>query len=137
MATYLKDHEVPESAIILDYIEGRGQDEVGHLAAILKQHTFHSVVIVDTYYRITRLKLIYRHAGITDIQQAHSGQLQQGDIAPITVEVIAFYNDLLNFYVVPAAQKAVKEAKSSEGKIQEGADAARKSVDKGLENLSK
>ena len=137
MAGYLKDHEVPENAIILDYIEERGQGEAGNLSAIMKQHTFHSAVIVDTYYRITRLKMIYRHAGITDIQQAHSGKLQQGDIAPITVEIIAYYNDLLNFYVVPAAQKAVKEAKTGSEKVQEGADSARKSVEKGLDNLPK
>lgn len=137
MARYLETHGIPAKGIIEDHRGDNTQDTARNLAEIMKQRHFHSVMIVTDYFHITRTKLALRHEGISDIQKAHVGKLQQTDAFPIAREVVAFYVYLGRFYLLPEAEKAREEAKVGEEKIKTEAEKAKEKVDKSLNSMAK
>jgi hypothetical protein len=80
-------------------------------------------MIVTSYYHITRTKLALEHAGVRDIEQAHSGVVEKDDAFMIARETIAFYYYLGKFYLLPAAENARQEAGPALEKVKQDVQA--------------
>ena len=121
MSNYLVEHQVPVTAVLQDKIGVHTSDTGEDVARIMHQRNLHSVMIVTNYYHVTRTKLALKHAGLTDIEQAHVGVVQKEDAAMLGREVVALYYYLGKFYFLPAAEKAKDEAKVDSEKLREQA----------------
>jgi vancomycin permeability regulator SanA len=121
MAKYLRSHNVPEKAIIEDH-EGTNTDATAHdVARIMAQHHFQSVMVVTSYYHITRTKMALRREHVTDISQAHAGVVAKEDAFNIGREVVDVLYHFIRYELVPATQQAtsavVSEAHNLGGQI--------------------
>jgi uncharacterized SAM-binding protein YcdF (DUF218 family) len=137
MAKYLESHGIPSNAIIEDHREKNTQDTARDMAEIMKSHRFHSVMVVTDYYKMTRMKLALHHDGVTEIEKAHVGNLQKQDAWEINREVVALYDYIGKFYLLPAAEKLKKEAQVGIDKFKANAEKAKEKVDKKFDSLSK
>jgi vancomycin permeability regulator SanA len=146
MWNYLVEHNVPSTAVIQDRVGVHTSETGVDVAHIMQMRGLHSVMVVSNYYHITRLKLALRHAGVTNIEQAHVGVVQVQDAPMLGREVIALYYYLGKFYVMPAAEKAKQdvdngkfkqEIQEAGQKIESEADRARDTVHEDLESKQK
>ena len=90
-------------------------DTVDNIAAYMKGRS-KSVVLIADYYRLARLKLTLWREGIRGIQQAHTGQLQKEDVIGILNEDIRIYQDVIQWYALPAWKK-ISETVGSDCKV--------------------
>lgn len=134
---YLEQKGIPSSAISVDQTGDTTLDTARSAAKIMKSHRYESVLIVSDYFRMTRLKLALEHEGVVEVQKAHVGKLQKEDAWNIGREVIALYEYLGKYYILPTAEKVKEEAKVGADKASVEAEKAKKSVDKSLDNMSK
>ena len=117
MGQYLNAHGVPGLSVIEDH-HGVNTDATAHdVAALMRQHGFRSVMIVTSYYHITRTKMALKREGVHDIAQVHAGVVNKEDAFNIAREVVDIYYHLFKFYIGPAAQKAAVEAKAAAQQI--------------------
>lgn len=141
MSRYLQEHGVPASAIVEDHDGTHTQDSAANLAVIMKAEKLHSVMVVTDYYQITRTKLALRHEGVTEVQQAHVGRLEKKDAYMVGREVVALYDYLYHYYLMPEAKKITEkvtaEAKTGTDKIKDDAEKTKENVDKKIDSLSK
>ena len=130
MAQYLEAAKVPADAIIQDHRGVKANDTVDNFTRIMKDQRFHSVLLVTDYYRIARLKLVLRHAGVREIEQVHVGEWKKEDNLDILREQIVIYKDLYNWYLLPATAKVSEEtdveAKALKEKVNNGLDSLHK-----------
>ena len=122
MARYLMAHGVPAGAILEDR-HGVNTDATAlDVASEMRARKFKSVMIVTSYYHITRTKMAFRRQGIHDLAQVHAGTVRQGDLFAIAREVADIYYHLFRYYLGPAAQHAAvavrDEAQNLGGQIQ-------------------
>jgi len=106
-------------------------------AALLKEHDFNSVMIVTDYYHMTRTKLAFIHEGVTSLQKAHIGVLQQSDAEAIGRDVLALFGYVTQVYVLPELEKIKKEAVVGADKAKADVEGAKKKVDKSLDTMPK
>ncbi len=130
MAHYLEAKDVPANAIIQDHRGEKANDTIDNLARIMKDHRFHSVLLVFDYDRLEHVKLVLRHAGIREIEQAHVGEWKKEDSMDILKEDIAIYRDIYHWYVQPTAaevsEKTSEEEKVLKDKVSTGLDSMHK-----------
>jgi len=107
MGQYLNAHGVPGLAVIEDHHGVNTDATARDVAELMRRHGFRSVLIVTSYYHITRTKMALQREGVRDIAQVHAGVVNKEDAFNIAREVIDIYYHLCKFYVGPAAQKAV------------------------------
>jgi vancomycin permeability regulator SanA len=136
MVKYLTSKGIPASVIVIDKA-GTVQEGVNGAVTIMRADHFDSVMIVDKYYQLTRMKIILFHEGIAEIQKAHVGQLQMGDIWDIGQEVFAIYDYVGSMYILPTVEKIRQEFMVGADKAKVDADAAKDKVDKSLDTLPK
>jgi vancomycin permeability regulator SanA len=117
MAQYLNAHGVSGLAVIEDH-HGVNTDATAHdVAELMRQHGFRSVMVVTSYYHITRTKMALKREGIHELAQVHAGVVNKEDAFNIAREVIDIYYHLFKFYIGPAAQKAAVVAKAAAQQI--------------------
>jgi hypothetical protein len=78
----------------------------------MRERGFSSMMIVTSYYHITRTKMALKREGIRNIAQVHAGVVNKEDAFNIAREVIDIYYHLFKFYLGPAAQKAAIAVKA-------------------------
>ncbi len=137
MRKYLVDHGVPSKAVL----EATGARDTWGLAVdvseIMKGHDFQSVMLVTNYYRMTRLKLALKHAGVLEVEKSHLGSVRLDDSWSMAREVCALYYYVGKTFLLPAAEKLKDEAKVEADKAGVEAEKARANVDKDLDKLPK
>jgi vancomycin permeability regulator SanA len=110
MGQYLNAHGVSGLAVIEDH-HGINTDATARdVAELMRLHGFRSVMIVTSYYHITRTKMALKREGIHAIAQVHAGVVNKDDAFNIAREVADIYYHLFKYYLGPAAQKAAVEA---------------------------
>jgi uncharacterized SAM-binding protein YcdF (DUF218 family) len=134
---YLEQHGVPSSAILEDAGDRKPREMARDVAEIMKSHQLTSLMLVDDYYRMSRLKLMLLHVGVNDIRKAHLGSLSAQDAVPIACEVLALYEYVGRTYLMPAAKKIKEEAVTASDKAKSEAERAKDSVNRGLDALPK
>jgi vancomycin permeability regulator SanA len=122
MAHYLEAHQVPSDAIIVDYRGPKAVDSVEGIIRIMKNEHFQTVMVINSYYRLERLKLNLRHEGIKYVEQAHSGEWRKEDLPDVVTEDYKIYNDINTWFLLPtekiAQEKAKEETKVVEDKLE-------------------
>ncbi len=98
MVQYLESKGVPSSAIIGDEGNGDTQTTTHRWVGVMKDRNLTSVMVVTTYYQVTRLKLALWQQGATPVEQNHVGALQASDTYDIGRETIEFYHYLGKYY---------------------------------------
>jgi vancomycin permeability regulator SanA len=121
MCNYLVEHQVPIGAIVQDRGGANTDDTSEDVERIAKERDLHSVMIVTDYYHITRTKLALHHAGVTDVEQAHSGVVKTEDAPRLGREILALYFYIGKFYFIPWASKAQAQAQVDSEKLKEQA----------------
>jgi vancomycin permeability regulator SanA len=121
MFNYLVEHQVPHDAILQDRGGANTDDTSEDVERIAKERDLHSVMIITDYYHITRTKLALRHAGVTDIEQAHSGVVKTEDAPRLAREILALYFYIGKFYLIPWAHQAQSQAQVDGEKLKEQA----------------
>ncbi len=117
MARYLMAHGVPSRAILEDH-GGVNTDATAHdVAFAMRERRYASVMIVTSYYHITRTKLAFRREGIHNLSQAHAGVVRKEDAFSVGREVVDLYYHLFKFYLGPAARQAVVAVTEEAGKL--------------------
>ncbi len=138
MAQYLESKGVPANAVIVIDHGGETTEETARdVAEIMKQHDFHSVMIVTDYYHVTRTKLALSHEGVLEVDKVHVGALRKEDAWRIGREVVALYKYVGTVYLLPAAEKARTEAQVGMDKAKIDAEQAKQKVNKSLDNMAK
>lgn len=95
MKDYLIAHQIPATQIITD---NRGNDTyltVKNCTNILPAHNLHSVMIISQYFHISRARLAFKQAGITELSNAHAYYFEWRDIYSFGREFIGFYGYLI------------------------------------------
>ena len=113
MGQYLEAHGVPGLAVIEDHHGVNTDATARDVAEVMRQHGFRSVMVVTSYYHITRTKMALKREGVHAIAQVHAGVVNKEDAFNIAREVIDIYYHLFKFYLGPAAQKAAVAAKAA------------------------
>jgi vancomycin permeability regulator SanA len=117
MASYLETEGVPTKAVIQDH-QGINTDATAHdTAQIMREHNLHSVMVVTSYYHITRTKMALRWEGVKSISQAHAGVVRKEDAFNIAREVADIYYHVFKNYIVPATMEAATAAKNEAGNL--------------------
>jgi vancomycin permeability regulator SanA len=117
MARYLVSHEVSPKAVVQDH-NGTNTDATARdLVAIMKEHHFHTVMIVTSYYHMTRTKMALKHEKISDFFQAHAGTVRKEDFFSVAREVLDIYYHLFNYYLGPVTATAGNQLKSEAQKL--------------------
>ncbi len=137
MAKYLAEHGIPAHTITEEDWGENDPETPEKIAGTLKSHNFNSVMIVTNYYDVTLTKLKLYHEGVHNIEKGHIGTLQKEDAWKIANQVVVLYTYVGQTYLLPAAQKVKEETKVGVDKAKEDADAAKKSIDNGLNSLPK
>jgi vancomycin permeability regulator SanA len=137
MVKYLESHGVPSDVIIEDRRARNTEDMARDVAAIMKSRSLASIMIVTDYYHVTGMKIALIHEGVLQIGKAHVGQFQKEDAVKICREVVALGEYIGKIYLIPAAEKAKREAEAGLEKAKVDADQTRKSLDKKLDSMSK
>jgi vancomycin permeability regulator SanA len=121
MCNYLVEHQVPIAAIVQDRGGANTDDTSEDVERIAKERQLKSVMIITDYYHITRAKLALHHAGVADVEQAHSGVVKSEDAPRLAREILALYFYVGKFYLVPWADQAKKQAQVDGEKLKEQA----------------
>jgi vancomycin permeability regulator SanA len=121
MCNYLVEHQVRIGAIVQDRGGANTDDTSEDVERIARERNLRSVMIITDYYHITRTKLALRHAGVRDIEQAHSGVVKTEDAPRLAREILALYFYLGKFYLIPWAHQAGQEAQVNGEKLKEQA----------------
>ncbi len=130
MAQYLIDHGLPGSAIAEDHQGTNTEAAVLHVAAYMDSSGANSVMVLAPYYRITRLKMALRHAGILKISQAHTGSFQNADVLPIAIAASEVYYHTAKYYLFPTAKTLARQLQDEAAKVQTQAADKMNSIDK-------
>jgi len=137
MAHYLESRQIPASVIIQDHRTEKASDTVDNLSRIMKGQGFHSVMVISDYYRLTRLKVYALRGGVREVEQAHVGQWNRGDIPLILGEVTTTYDRLSRTYLLPVAQRIYGDVLNAKDTITEDVSGGKDTVDRTLDGMSK
>ena len=138
MAKYLTDKGIPPNAISNGgALAPTTQETARQVAVEMKARDMHSVMIITNYYHVTRVKLALFHEGVTVVQKAHVGKFQKEDAWEIGREIVALYDYVGRFYVLPTAEKVKEEAAVAIDKAKVDAGQAKSKVNNGLDSMSK
>jgi uncharacterized SAM-binding protein YcdF (DUF218 family) len=137
MRKYLEDHGVPSKAILEVTGASDTWSMASDVAGIMRSHEFASVMIVTNYYRMTRLELALKHAGVTQIAKSHVGSVHLTDSWSIAGEVFSLYAYVGKTFLLPAAEKIKQEAKTEADKAGVEAEKAKDTVNRNLDSLPK
>ena len=91
MTQYLIDHNIPSENIITDSEGSTTENTAKNTVVIIKQHNFHSVIIVSQYFHITRTRLAFNKEGITTVYSTHANYFEIRDVYSIAREFFAYY----------------------------------------------
>jgi len=117
MARYLTDHEVPARAILQDHNGVNTDATARDLAAIMAEHHFKTVMIVTSYYHMTRTKMALKREKIDSFFQTHAGTVRKEDFFNVMREVIDIYYHLFKYYLGPATEKAGRQLQDEAQKL--------------------
>lgn len=95
MSEYLYNHGISWENIIIDSLGINTESTAQNTAQIMLQNQFHSVIIVSQYFHISRAKLAFQKAGITEVFAAHANYYEWRDLYAIPREFFAYYAYLL------------------------------------------
>lgn len=95
MHDYLRAHGVPEAAIIVDNAGNTTQQTVRNTMQLQPALHFRRVLVVSQFYHISRTKLLFRQAGITEINGASPRYFELRDSYSLLREFGAYYQALL------------------------------------------
>jgi|GEM_PF-1125046 len=137
MAHYLESRQIPASVIILDHRSEKAGDTVDNLSRIMKGQGFHSVMVISDYYRLTRLKVYALRGGVREVEQAHVGQWNRGDIPSILGEVVTTYDRLAKMYLLPVAQRIYGDVLNTKDTISEDVSGSKDTINRSLDGMSK
>lgn len=96
MAQYLVEHNVPQENIFIDSDGKNTEKTAQNTVNIMPQIHARSVMVISQYFHISRAKLAFQKAGITEISSAHANYFELRDIYSIFREFFAYYAYLLN-----------------------------------------
>lgn len=126
MASYLKDKNVPSSAVIEVHRGDKADGAMHGVAEVASTQHFFSVVVIDTYYRIVHEKLVLTHEGVKYVGHIHTGDVKKEDVPDIIAEDVAIYKDLNEWYLLPFEKKAGEEGQALGEKLHKDLDATKK-----------
>ena len=90
MADYLIERrKLPRTAAILDELGNTTLATAQNSAAIMRQRSLSSVVVVTQYFHVTRSRYALHQAGIATVRSAHARYLEWRDLYSVAREVIA------------------------------------------------
>jgi vancomycin permeability regulator SanA len=139
MCNYLVEHQVPITVIVQDRGGANTDDTSEDVERIAKERNLRSVMIITDYYHVTRTKLALHHAGVADVEQAHSGVVKTEDAPRLAREILALYFYVGKFYLMPWAHKAQAEAQVDSEKLKEQAqieaEKLKEDADKAKDNV--
>jgi vancomycin permeability regulator SanA len=95
MRDYLSAHGVPDTAIIVDNDGNTTQQTVRNTARLRAALRIRSVLVVSQFYHISRTKLLFRQAGITEVSGASPRYFELRDLYSLLREFGAYYQALL------------------------------------------
>ena len=91
MQEYLLSQGIPQSAIIVDNYGNDTELTVKNSLAIMQQKGWHSAISVSQFFHQTRIKMLYRKAGFTQIESSSPYFFAFGDGYSSLREFIGFY----------------------------------------------
>jgi vancomycin permeability regulator SanA len=95
MRDYLRAHGVPDTAIVVDNAGNTTQQTVRNTARLQPTLHFRSVLVISQFYHISRTKLLFRQAGLTDVSGASPRYFELRDGYSLLREFAAYYHVLL------------------------------------------
>ncbi|MDJ0366590.1 YdcF family protein [Hymenobacter sp. H14-R3] len=100
MRAYLRRHGVPDTAIVVDNAGNNTQQTVRNTARLRAQLPIRSVLVVSQFYHISRIKMLFRQAGFTEVSGVSPIYFELRDIYSLLREFAAYYQGLF-FTEVP------------------------------------
>lgn len=91
MKQYLVEKGVPQDSILVD---SQGIDTFSsakNIKNILDKNNLHSVLVVSSYYHISRTVLAFEKNGIAKVHSAHANFFELRDLYSLPREVVGFY----------------------------------------------
>ena len=125
MTRYLRVNGIPNQDIVQDHQGNDIGSTARNVAAILKAHSFHSVMVVGSYYQITRTKLALNHEGVTALTQAHVGAASVNDLSDVARETVEIYNYLYTTYLKSTTDKVTVQARTLTEQLTKKIDSAK------------
>lgn len=91
MTSYLSSQEIPESVIWVDNYGNDTELTVKHSMEIMQQRQWKSAISVTQFFHQTRTKMLFKKAGLHNIESSSPQFFTIGDFYSSTREFIAFY----------------------------------------------
>ncbi len=99
MKEYLVQKGIPENAIIVDSQGGDTFASSKNTKKILEEKNLDSVLVVSSYYHISRTVLAFKKSDIEEVHSAHGVlNIEMRDVYSIPREVLGFYYYLFRNY---------------------------------------
>ena len=101
MQRYLVAQGVPEANIIVDNAGVNTYSTARNARRILREHGWSSVILVSSYYHLSRCKLAFARFGISpgcEVYTAHADRFEWRDCRSLPREFVAYYYYLLRPY---------------------------------------
>ncbi|RZK59424.1 MAG: YdcF family protein [Hymenobacter sp.] len=96
MRDYLRLHGVPEAAIIVDNAGNNTQQTVRNAMQLQSTLHFGSILVVSQFYHLSRTKMLFRQAGMTQVSGASPVYFEWRDCYSLLREFGAYYQALLS-----------------------------------------
>lgn len=95
MKKYLVDRGVPSEVIITDSKGYNTGYTAENAKVIMEERGFETAMVISQFFHITRIKLAFRQAGITEAYGAHGRDFFLRDLYSVFREFFAYYKYLL------------------------------------------
>ena len=89
MRDYLAAQNVPEDRILTDEFGNTTSDTAVNAAKLMRERGLTSAIAVSQYFHLTRSRMAFRDAGITQVGTAHARYFESRDIYSIAREIPA------------------------------------------------
>lgn len=95
MREYLLSQGIPNAAIVVDNYGNDTELTVKNSLAIMQEKGWHSAISVSQFFHQTRIKMLYRKAGFSNIESSSPNFLAFGDGYSSLREFVGFYVEAL------------------------------------------
>lgn len=95
MAKYLAEHKIPQENIIIDSNGIDTESTARNSAKIMRQNNYYSALLISQFYHISRAKLAFQKAGVTELYSVHPNYFELRDFYSTFREFFAYYSYLI------------------------------------------
>ena len=91
MKAFLLEHNVPDTAIIVDNKGNNTRATVSNVLSLKDSLNYKSLIVVSQYFHLTRTKMLFRKQGMNNVSSVSPNYFEIRDLYSVFREFVAYY----------------------------------------------